>query len=154
MEGLPEAPAFLGTGFSAEPGEQTLLQETDTGYFVLRVDSVTPPAPRPLEEVRDRVAALWARQQQAAAIRSRAEAIFAAMGEGRTLDGAAELHGASARDLPAVRRDGEPVSEGASPPPGPVVRALFAINPGDTRLVADGDAVHVVSLEAVDGADP
>jgi peptidyl-prolyl cis-trans isomerase D len=165
VEGLPEGPAFLQAAFSTEPGEPTLMQETGNGYFVLRVDSVTPPAPRPLEEVRPQVLALWARDQQAEATRARAEAIAAAAGEGRTLAAAAETQGAPApRPVPPVLRSGEPLDadadgdgsdadgdgSDADAPPQPVVSALFALERGQSRVVETAGAFHVVRLTRVE----
>ncbi|MBB4286437.1 peptidylprolyl isomerase [Roseospira goensis] len=152
VEAVPEGSAFLGTAFSADPGEQTLLQETETGYFVLRVDGVTPPAPRPLAQVRDRVMALWERQRKAEATRARAEAILAAAGEGRTLQGAAETQGATAETLPAVRRDGTPLAADAEAPPRALVQALFDLDRGAARLVETGETVYVLRLTEVIGA--
>jgi peptidyl-prolyl cis-trans isomerase D len=146
---LPAADAFLATAFSAEPGEQTLMQETDAGYFVLRVDSVTPPAPRPLDEVRDRVAALWAETKKAEATRARGEAIVAAAREGRTLEAAAESVGATVRPVPPVLRTGETVEDGATAPPRPVVAALFGMDRGSLRLVEGDGAVYAVQLDEV-----
>jgi len=148
--GLPDAAGFLATAFSAEVGEQTLMQETDAGYFVLRVDQVTPPAPRPLETVRDRVEALWARQQKAEAMRARAETILATAREGRTLAAVAEANGARVRALPPVRRDGEPMAQAAEAPASPLVSALFDLDTtGALTLVETGDAVHVLQLDRI-----
>ena len=146
---LPESDAFLASAFSAEPGEQTLMQETDAGYFVLRVDSVTPPAPRPLDEVRDRVVALWAETKKVEATRARAEAIVAAAREGRTLAAAAESAGASVQTVAPVLRTGEPVEDGATAPPRPVVAALFGMERGSLRLVEGDGAVYAVRLDEV-----
>ncbi|MQX36070.1 peptidylprolyl isomerase [Roseospira navarrensis] len=147
---LPEAPAFLNTAFSREAGETTLMQETDTGYFVLRVDGVTPAAPRPLEAVRDGVVELWARARKTDILRETAEAVQAAAREGRTLQGAAEAVGTAAPAmLPAVRRNGAPITEGAEAPPRALVQALFSLDEGETRIVETADAVHVVQLAEV-----
>ncbi|KAA5607096.1 hypothetical protein F1188_04105 [Roseospira marina] len=156
---VPQAPAFLNTVFASDPGEQTLMQESDSGYFVLRVDGVTPSAPRPLEDVRAQVEALWTQQRKAETQRARAEAIVAAASEGRTLSGAAEAEGASAPTrLPAVHRDGTAADDDAKAPPRPLIEALFALDPGASRVVETSDAVHVVRLvdvldTATDDAD-
>jgi peptidyl-prolyl cis-trans isomerase D len=149
---LPEAPAFLEAAYSAKPGEQTLMRETGTGYFVLRVDDVIPPAPRPLEDVRARVEALWVDQRKAEATRARAEAIRDAASEGRTFAGAAETVGATVEALPAVRRDGRAVEDGETPPPEDLARPLFTMNEDGIRIVDSGDVIHVLHLIEIDRA--
>ncbi len=153
VEGLPEAPGFLSTAFSAEAGETSLMQETGDGYFVLRLDSVTPPAPRPLEDVRDRLEALWAQRRQADEALAIAKRLHAAAGEGRTLAAAAEVEGLAPAPLPAVRRDGRALDPASRPIPGQLVQALFDMAPGDLRVVDAGSAVHVVRLTEVIAGD-
>lgn len=153
VEGLPEAPGFLSTAFSAEAGETSLMQETGNGYFVLRLDSVTPPAPRSLEAVRDRLEALWAQRRQAEGALAIAERLQAAAGEGRTLAAAAEAEGLTLAPLPAVRRDGRAVDPASRPIPGQLVLALFDMARGDLRVVEAGSAVHVVRLTEVIAGD-
>jgi len=147
---LPEAPGFLSTVFNSETGEQTLMQETGDGYFVLRVDEVTPSAPRPLETVRDQVAALWTHDRKAEAVRGQAEDILAAVGEGRTLQGAAEAVGAPAPSpLPAVRRNGEVVNSDAEAPPRQIVTALFGLEQGASRIVETAGQVDILRLAEI-----
>lgn len=53
-------PAFVADLFAAEVDEERDIVELDDGgYFVLRLDNVTEAALRPLDEVRDEVAAHW-----------------------------------------------------------------------------------------------
>jgi len=146
---LPDVDGFLETAFTSEQGEQTLMEESEGAYYVLRVDDVTPPAPRPLESVRPRVEALWVARQKAEATRARAEAIRDAASEGRTFESAAETESASVRPVPAVRRDGGTVEDGATPPPRPLIDALFAMSEGETRVVETGDTIHVLRLDTV-----
>jgi len=149
---LPEDPGFLSTVFNSETGEQTLMQETGDGYFVLRVDEVTPSAPRPLETVRDQVAALWTHDRKAETVRGQAEAILAAVREGRTLQGASETVGAPApTPLPAVRRNGETVTADAEAPPRPLVDALFGLEPGASRIVETAGKIDVLRLAEITG---
>ncbi|MBB4268052.1 peptidyl-prolyl cis-trans isomerase [Roseospira visakhapatnamensis] len=151
---LQETPRVLSAAFSAEAGETSLMQETDSGYFVLRVDSVTPPTPRPLDAVRDEVERLWTERQQARRALDIAERLHAAAGEGRTLAAAAEAEGLTVTPLPAVHRDGRAVDPASRPIPGQLVQALFDMDQGDLRVVKAGSAVHVVRLtEVTAGAD-
>ena len=65
---LPGVREFLPTAFEINEGEEPVLNESDDGsYFLLRVDGITPPALRPLDEVREEVIAAWRRDAQAEA---------------------------------------------------------------------------------------
>lgn len=69
---LPDQADVLETAFSLEPGEESLLVETQGGnLFMVRVDGVEPPAVQPFDLVADRVRSLWeadARRQAALAV--------------------------------------------------------------------------------------
>ena len=71
---LPAATEFLRAAFEADSGIETALTETDDGgYFILRVDRITPPSVRPLETVREEVAATWTARQRAETARTKAQ---------------------------------------------------------------------------------
>ncbi|MBM3506290.1 MAG: hypothetical protein FJX64_00890 [Alphaproteobacteria bacterium] len=57
---LPPFAQLLTTAFRTERGrESRVVDVPEGGYFVLRVDNVTAPAPIPLAEINDRVRADW-----------------------------------------------------------------------------------------------
>ncbi len=58
---------FIAEAFAYPEGEASQLMDTPTrsGYYVLQIDKVTPPTPRPLDEVRDQVVNLWKTQTRA-----------------------------------------------------------------------------------------
>ena len=57
---VPAGRHFLRTVFDLNAGTQSdLLESDDGGYFIVRVDGVTAPALRPLEEVREQALAAW-----------------------------------------------------------------------------------------------
>lgn len=82
LAALPRVREFLPTAFDTNEGEEPVLNESDDGsYFLLRVDGITPPALRPLDEVRDDVVAAWRREAQGeAAIAKAAEVLERARG--------------------------------------------------------------------------
>ncbi|MBM3561259.1 MAG: hypothetical protein FJX53_15575, partial [Alphaproteobacteria bacterium] len=60
VDALPADPEFRRLTFATAAGEETDLTEDDAGgYFVLRVDTVVAAAVRPIETVREAVAAAW-----------------------------------------------------------------------------------------------
>ncbi|MEQ1888772.1 MAG: peptidyl-prolyl cis-trans isomerase [Alphaproteobacteria bacterium] len=64
VENIPTDPQFLTDIFDTDAGAEGDLRENkEGGYFVLRVDSVTPSAVRPVNEVRNEVMAAWRARQ-------------------------------------------------------------------------------------------
>ena len=60
---LPQPRAFVNSVFAADVGLESSPQETDDGgYYMIRVDSVEPPALRPLVEIRQQVISPWRHQ--------------------------------------------------------------------------------------------
>ena len=57
---------FIDTVFSTPSGEASQLLDTPdrSGYYVLQVDSIKPPTPKPLESVRRQVVKLWEKEQR------------------------------------------------------------------------------------------
>ena len=55
---------FMVEAFAYPEGEASQLMDTPTrsGYYVLQIDKITPPSPRPLEEIRNQVVDLWESQ--------------------------------------------------------------------------------------------
>ena len=60
MNTLPKVEKFLRTAFEGKDGAISDLIETRSGgYLIVRVDSITPPAIRPLDSVRQKVITAW-----------------------------------------------------------------------------------------------
>lgn len=106
VEDLPPL-AVLGpvlTGTAA--GETSILTQTSSGgYFILRVDSVTPPAPRPLEDVRERVVGLWTEGERAKQAREKAEDLIKRLQEGENFETLAAAENLEIATTEGIRRD-------------------------------------------------
>ncbi len=64
VQNMPMDPQFIADVFDTDAGSESDLRENkDGGYYVLRVDNVTPPAVRPLADVRNEAAAAWRAQK-------------------------------------------------------------------------------------------
>ncbi len=62
---LPSGQLFLEEAFTAQPGDEPrLLESENNDYFLVRVDGITDPAIRPLSEVRETVLADWTDEQR------------------------------------------------------------------------------------------
>ena len=68
VKDVPASPRFVQTAFeTAEQTESIMTDAGDNGYFLLRVDAVTPPALKPLDTIRDQVVNAWKSQKRAEA---------------------------------------------------------------------------------------
>jgi len=123
---------LLETAYSTEAGSESALTETGAdGYFMVRVDSVTPPTLRPFEEVRNEVIAAWQAKRRGEMVGEQAKTIADRARGGTKLS---EI--ATERDL-AVETSSPFNRNGAGAPPGvsaDVVEQLFLARPGDVVI--------------------
>ncbi|MEM8755593.1 MAG: peptidyl-prolyl cis-trans isomerase, partial [Pseudomonadota bacterium] len=152
-EGFAADPAFLAEIFAAEEGEERDMVETDLGeWFVLRLDGIEEPALRPLEDVRDLVAAGWRADALRDSLLEKAEALEAELAAGKDIAAVAEELGVEARsEGPKTRLAGwTHLNED-------MVEAVFGGDLGDAASGASPgrmDAVVVARVAAVaDGPD-
>ena len=152
VEDIPQSGEFLQTAFETEQGQQSLLKETDAGgYYVLRVDGITPEQVRPFEQVRDRVLSAWRADQRAQEAQKTAEHIAGRISEGATLAQFADDRGLSVQTT-------QPLTRGDNRQAGPVGRALagqlFGIEVGGAVTAGVQDGVAVAQLKQVQAATP
>ncbi len=88
VAGLPTGQAFLTTAFQTPEAMESSLTELEdrAGYFVVRVDKVTPPAVKPFEDVKKDLAAAWTAEQRAQAARTQAEAMAERLKKGESME--------------------------------------------------------------------
>ncbi|GAA0591472.1 peptidylprolyl isomerase [Caenispirillum bisanense] len=146
VSGLPEEEQFLRTAFDLESGRESLLQELGQGYFIVRVDEVTPPTPRPFDSVREQVQALWQGRALAAAAEEQANAVAEALRAGTAPAAAAEgVPGAQVVQTPRFTRAADAVPTPAGMLPDAIVGDLFVGAEPGTVAVAQGDDGWVVA---------
>jgi peptidyl-prolyl cis-trans isomerase D len=147
---LPKSPKILSTAFSAEAGRDSELTEDGLGgYFILRVDKVTPSQLRPLAEVRDKVIAGWQQDARQKAAEKLAAALKEEASTGANLAELARTHGYTYTTTAPFTRTGN----GASLPPD-VVASLFAAKVGGIAIGSGADGAVVARLSSVVAADP
>jgi peptidyl-prolyl cis-trans isomerase D len=152
LDDLPPWPEFLTTAFETPEGEVSLLEETETGsYFVVGVDKVTPVRVKPVEEVRDTVAAAWKAERRSELARKRAEELRGRAGEVASLEQLAA--GLPVTAITPVKRDDRGTAQGLSPA---IVQALFAAKPGSVadQVVPTANGFAIVAADEVIEADP
>lgn len=118
---------------------------SDGGVFALRLDSVTPARVPPLEDIRADVTALWQLQAQQDAVLARAAEIAADL----TADADLAALGLTPRVESNLTRRSfvEGTPEGFND-------TVFALAPGEARVVDAGDGALIVRLDAITAADP
>ena len=133
---------FLEVAFEQFEGEDGFLTETaDDGFFVLRVDSITPSRQRTLEEVREDAVAGWQEDRRRTATEERAEALAEEIRGGKGISTAAQEAGQeSAVGEPFSRQDG---GFGGTLPRG-LVDELFSLRPGEVA-VGEGPGGFIVA---------
>lgn len=152
LEGLAQTQSFRDAAFATEAGETSLLLETDEGgYFILRVDGVIPPAPRPLAEIRDQVVADWMAEEREALLLERAGGIVARLREGQTIQRVAEAEGLQVQTTaPLTRTEADPGATPSARLPG----QLFGLEIGQATIAAGEDGQIVAVLREIIEADP
>lgn len=87
IENLPQMNRFLKAIKDYERDEESLVNETESGgFFVLRIDEVTPPRERTFEEAQSDVLAAWINEQQAAIAEKRGKDMQKAIAAGRPFE--------------------------------------------------------------------
>ncbi|MCH7937290.1 MAG: SurA N-terminal domain-containing protein [Proteobacteria bacterium] len=143
---------FLSIAFVTEEGADSLLTETgDDGYFVLRVDGVTPRALRPLNTVKAKVAEAWKAEKRAEEAKQSAESVVARVKGGTGLDVIAQEIGLTIKSPPATTR--RPIT------PDPLlfqalIDGIFVLQPGQAAMARNNDGYTVARLKKIVAADP
>ena len=138
-------PAFRSAAAGLGEGDfPVLIDLEDGGLVALQLLAVLPPEPLPFEAVADRVTADWTQAATARALAARAEAIKAEVEGGASL-GAYGILDVTTR----ISRDG--FIEDAPPA---LLAAVFDMEPGQVRVLAEGAFVGLVRLDGIETADP
>lgn len=145
-DGIAAYSAFREAAGKARTEDFPALESLeDGGIFALRLDRIDPPTLRPLDEVRDEVAAHWRREETLKRLRELAAEIEARVAQGTPL---------SSTGLVTTRYENFRRNGFLSGAPQQVVEQVFSLSKGQTAAVDDGEAVYVVALEDVHPAEP
>ncbi len=151
---LPSLPEFLSVAFDIAEGDEPELRESESGgYMLIRVDGITEPALRPLEEVREAVREAVLRDRRMAAADEAAQALAQSWAGGG--DAQAEAGNRNWVHVPATPLTRADATSQANLSPE-LVNRLFAASPGEVIAgrTASDDGAAVVRLVAVTPADP
>jgi len=150
VAGVPLEPAFLQTVFDTASGSASEVKPLadDGGYFVVRVDAVTPAAVRPFAQVKDQVAAAWTAEQRAQAAHKTAEALATRLRNG---DNVAAVAGSYKLDSTKPFGRSPAPNSALSPV---LVGQMFKAQPGGVAVIDLPGAVLVARLDQILPADP
>ncbi|OYV24651.1 MAG: hypothetical protein B7W99_01240 [Rhodospirillales bacterium 20-58-10] len=88
--------AIIKAIFAAHVGDPAqLVTGPDGGYFAFKLDSITPPAVKPYDQVKAQVAAAWTQDTRTREAEVKAAEILHAVNTGKTLDQVASAEGYS-----------------------------------------------------------
>ena len=147
----------LDTELPVDSNEEArpLTDAADGGYYMIRVDDVTPAATRPFADVREQVTADWLSDSWAKAAAEKATAIVGRLNAGESLTAIATELGTEVSTSKPVKRDGSDVAANL---PAAVVPQLFTLKQGEVAAVADGGDQIILRLAEIrtptDGGDP
>jgi peptidyl-prolyl cis-trans isomerase D len=102
---LLDLPGVLETAFNTPLNEESMLVDLpDGGSYVLRVDKVVAAHRRPLDEVRDKVAAAWRDETIKQAVETAAKALLEEVQNGKSLAEAAKSQNLPFTTTPLITR--------------------------------------------------
>jgi len=142
--GMPAIAELPRTAFAAQPGTDLQLHETTGGgYFVVRVDGVTPPALKPLDSVRAEAVTAWKEDRRDQASRAKATQALEKLNAGADPATLARELGADLKTTEPILRSGD----GAGPELSQqLIVAIFALDPGKATVGATaGRDGHVLA---------
>ena len=152
VSGLPKSPLFLEKIATTPKDETTNVEETQKGgFFVLKVEAITPPTLKPLSAVRNQIVDVWKQSQVRGATKKKAETLQKAAQNGVGLSAAGKTGGYSVKT-------GKPVSRFIKPP-GSIVSdslqgTLFNAKKGDVVIAASNDGYSIAEIKQVIKAEP
>ncbi|MCH7863917.1 MAG: SurA N-terminal domain-containing protein [Proteobacteria bacterium] len=151
IENLPGGD-FLATAFATDVGADSPLIETGSeGYFILRVDGVTPPSLKPLDGIREEVSKAWKAVQRSGKAKKTAASVVARIKSGTGLDVIAGEMGLTIKTSPAlVRRSTAPATD----LPRLLMGGIFKIKPGEAVSARGSDGYYVARLKEIAAANP
>lgn len=148
--------AVLAEAFRMKPGDPAHLidaprpaQDSPPAYFAVSLDTIIPPAPKPITAVAAQVRDDWTHDAVRHNREEAAAGVLAAVKAGKSLADAAAAAGVPVTTMPPVGR--------AAPVPGvpaQLIEPLFTLKQGEATMVETEDGFFVALLAEIKAADP
>jgi peptidyl-prolyl cis-trans isomerase D len=143
---------FLDIAFATAEGEDSLLTETGSdGYFVLRVDGITPPVLKPLDSIKTEVTEAWKAERRDEKSKESAKSVVARVNGGTSFDVIASEMRLSFKTSPAITRRPEKNDSGL---PQALITKIFTVKPEKAVMARSGAGYTVARLKKIIPADP
>lgn len=138
--------------FSTEPGEPgDITALNDGSYAIVQVTSVTPPAVKPLDQVKDQIIQDWIAAKQAELAQAKAQALVEKLKPGGDLAAEATALGLTLGvSKPFFRGEGD-AENGVNPA---LAQALFKLKVGELTIGDGPDGPIVARLTGITPASP
>ncbi|MDE8343166.1 MAG: peptidyl-prolyl cis-trans isomerase [Acidocella sp.] len=138
--------AIIKAIFAAHVGDPAqLVTGPDGGYFAFTLDSITPPAVKPYDEVKAQVAAAWTQDAQTREAEVKAADILHAVNTGKTLDQVASADGYSVAMSAPQTRMAQPNGMTSQ-----MEQILFSLKPGQATMQQTSSGFMVAVLAKID----
>ena len=142
--------AVVRAVFAAHVGDPaTLMSGPDNGYFAFTIDSITPPAVKPYDQVQAQVAADWQHDELQREAEQTAANLMQSVNGGGHFDAAAAAAGLPVTPIAPVSRGSAPVGI-----PESAVPVLFSLQPGQAAMLPSADGFMVMALTKIDNPTP
>lgn len=146
VKGLPKDPQLLSTIAELAVGETSSVIETNNGgYFIVQLDSITPPALRPLASVRNEVIAAYKQKKLETAAEDKAQKLLERAKATSLAEAAKQAGYALRKTKPFTRFTRDP----SSPVSDALSEALFDAKPGDIVMAPANKGMSVARLDKV-----
>lgn len=117
---------------------------SDGGVFALRLDEELPERPEPFEDAQEDVSAALEVERTATALARKADALIVQINDGASFE---ELGLQMSEETDRARGDFIPLA------PPTLIREVFTMAPGDTRVVSANGIVSIVTLDEITPGD-
>jgi peptidyl-prolyl cis-trans isomerase D len=147
--------ALITAAFAAKKGNAPVLTQAPNGpdgapsFYAVTVEDITPPKPRPFEQVAEQVRADWIADQKRHAQDQAATRLMLEVKGGKSLAEAAAAAGLPVQHLPPTTRIAP--AEGVPPQ---LVGPLFSLKQGEGTMVTTPDSYVVAQLTKIERPDP
>ena len=152
---------FLATAFQTAEGKDSRLMDTPArdGYYAVHVEKVTPPTPKPIEELRPQIVALWEAEQRTALAEAEAAKLVANIGASTQLSALATADkrlsyaplGPTTRFGTGLQSDHLIDAQRVSPD---VLDRVFKAKPGDVFAAKVSSGMLIVRLKEIVESSP
>jgi peptidyl-prolyl cis-trans isomerase D len=145
---LPDLnPKIIEVAFNIQQDQDSALTDFgDTGYFILRVNGITPPMLMPFEKIRNQIQNAWRSDQQSIAAEKKVALIINRIKGGAKLSKIAIELKTKVQQSPKLLRTGAGLTEQL---PGQLISALFSAKNNDTFSASSNNSSFIAQIRTI-----